>query len=405
MESAQIICQQLPAVRRSLRVAVVTESYPPEINGVAITTGHLVDGMRARGHEIQLIHPRCVDNHTTAEPMFRTMLQKGWSIPRTENLKMGLPAKQALARMWSLNRPDLVYVVTEGPLGWSALTAAVKLRIPVCSDFHTNFHSYSKHYGIGWLRKPVSGYLRRFHNKTHCTLVPTASLRDGLTGQGYLNVRLAGRGVDTRLFAPARRSDELRTQWGVTGNQTVALYVGRLNAEKNLSVAINAYLAMRAAEPDARLLMVGDGPERTALQAAHPEIIFAGVQTGEALAAHYASADVFLFPSTTETFGNVTLEALASGLAVVAYDYAAAAEHIHDGENGLLAEYDNERAFIRLATSLAGNPARIAALGSAARAASAQFDWEPLHDAFESTLREVIAQQQQPDLTDERLSA
>ena len=406
MESEKIIFQQLPETRRSLRIAIVTETYPPEINGVAITVQRMVEGLRARDHEIQLIRPRQGRNdHAVAEPRFEEVLRKGLSIPRSENLKMGLPAKQTLVRMWSLNRPDLVHIVTEGPLGWSALAAAIKLRIPCSSDFHTNFHNYSKHYGIGWLRKPISGYLRRFHNKANRTLVPTAAMRDDLESHGYLNLRVVPRGVDTRLFAPAKRSAELRRNWGVTPDQTVALYVGRLAPEKNLDTVINAYAAMRAAEPGVRLVLVGDGPERTALQARNREIIFAGMQTGEALAAHYASGDIFLFPSITETFGNVTVEALASGLAVAAFDYAAAAEFIRDGENGMLAEFNDNRLFVNLAVRLACDRKRMKALGKAARDTAEKLDWETVHDACEAALREVIAGQRPDKRSDNRMSA
>jgi len=317
---------------------------------------------------------------------------------------MGLPAKQALVRLWSLDRPDIVHIATEGPLGWSALAAALKLRIPCSSDFHTNFHNYSKHYGIGWLRKPIAGYLRRFHNKAQCTLVPTKSMRENLEEHGYLNLRVVPRGVDTRRFTPARRSEALRRSWGVSPEQTVALYVGRLAPEKNLDTIVCAYTAMHAADSSVRLVLVGDGPERQALQAQNRHIIFAGMQTGDALAEHFASGDVFLFPSTTETFGNVTVEALASGLAVIAYDYAAAAEFIRDGENGLLAEFDNARVFINHAIRLACERERVRALGKAARATAEKIDWETVHDAFETTLRDVISGIR-PDRAQNRLSA
>ena len=161
---------------------------------------------------------------------------------------------------------------------------------------------------------------------------------------------------------------------------------------------------MHAADNTVRLVLVGDGPERQALQAKNREIIFAGMQTGEALAEHFASGDVFLFPSTTETFGNVTVEALASGLAVIAYDYAAAAEFIRDGENGLLAEFDNSRVFINHAIRLACERPRAQALGRSARATADKIDWETVHDAFENTLRDVISGNR-PDRTQNRLSA
>ena len=406
MDSGQIICQQLPTARRTLRVAVVTETYPPEINGVAMTIGRMVAGLQQRQHQVQLIRPRQHREDNAANTHnFEEILQRGVAIPRYDSLKMGLPAKQALLRLWALQRPDVVHVVTEGPLGWSALAAAVKLRIPCCSDFHTNFQSYSKHYGIGWLKKPIVAYLRKFHNKASCTLVPTAAMLEDLERHGYLNLRVVARGVDTRLFNPAKRSAELRSQWGAKSDLPVALYVGRLAPEKNLSLVMRAYAAMKAAQPDLRLVLVGDGPERAALQAAHPECIFAGMQKGEELATYYASGDVFLFASITETFGNVTIEAMASGLAVVAYDYAAANEHIRNGQNGLVAEYDNAEEFVARAASLAAKPARMTSLRTRARETAERIDWEAVHNEFESALVDAIVQHEHKTETEMRLSA
>jgi len=395
LADAEIICQQLPAASKSLRVAVVTETYPPEINGVAITISRMVTGLQQRQHQVQLIRPRQsrFDNAAT-EPSFEEVLQRGVSIPRYDSLKLGLPAKQALLRLWAIKRPDIVHIVTEGPLGWSALAAAFKLRLPCSSDFHTNFHSYSKHYGIGWLKKPIAAYLRKFHNKASCTLVPTRSMFEELERHGYLNLRVVARGVDTRLFHPDKRSAALREQWGVQPRQPVAIYVGRLAPEKNLPVILEAYAAMRAAQPDTRLVLVGDGPERAALQAANPDFVFAGMRSGEDLAAHYASGDIFLFASITETFGNVTVEAMASGLAVVAYDYAAAAEHIKHGRNGVLANFDDANGFINLAANLVGDAQRISHFGGAARATAECIDWENVYDEFEEAMQDVIATQE-----------
>jgi glycosyltransferase involved in cell wall biosynthesis len=392
MDSGQIICQQLPTTRRTLRVAVVTETYPPEINGVAMTIGRMVAGLQQRQHQVQLIRPRQHRQENAANsPGFEEILQRGVAIPRYDSLKMGLPAKQALLRLWALQRPDVVHIVTEGPLGWSALVAAGKLKIPCSSDFHTNFHNYSKHYGIGWLKKPIVAYLRKFHNKASCTLVPTAAMLEELKAHGYLDLRVVARGVDTQLFSPDKRSAALRQQWGVKPDQPVAVYVGRLAPEKNLPLTLEAYAAMKKTRVDTRLVLVGDGPERAALQAAHPDVIFAGMRKGEELAAHYASGDIFLFPSLTETFGNVTVEAMASGLAVIAYDYAAAAEHIRHGKNGLVAKLDNAGAFTSLAANLVGDATRISALGRGARETAMRIDWEEVHDEFESVLLDVIA--------------
>lgn len=168
------------------------------------------------------------------------------------------------------------------------------------------------------------------------------------------------------------------------------LYVGRLAAEKNLPLLLRAFAAIRTRNPKATLVLVGDGPERGALQAQSPRHVFAGMRTGEDLAAHYACGDLFLFPSVTETYGNVVLEAMASGLAVVAYNYAAAREHLRHGENGLLAEFDDAEGFVRCCLEPANDPQRAAALGAAARRTAESLTWDRIHDALEDVLREVI---------------
>lgn len=387
MDTCEIVLQQFTPARARMRISVVTETYPPEINGVAMTISRMIAGLQAREHQVQLIRPRQdVLEQPAREPAFEEVLQRGLAIPRYASLKLGLPARQALLRLWALRRPDIVHVVTEGPLGWSALAAASKLRIPCSSDFHTNFHAYSRHYGVRWLKKPIIAYLRRFHNEANCTLVPTQAMLEELAAHGYENLRVVARGVDTRLFNPDKRSPDLRGQWGAEARDPVALYVGRIAPEKNMPVVLQAYHRMRSACPRAQLVIVGDGPDRRALQRDHPEVRFAGMRTGEDLATHYASADVFLFPSVTETFGNVTVEAMASGLAVIAFDYAAAHEHIRHGVNGLCADTGNAGQFAALARDLASDAERIAALGRQARETAARIDWETVHDEFERVL-------------------
>jgi glycosyltransferase involved in cell wall biosynthesis len=387
MDAADFTCQTLSPQRPQLRIAVVTETYPPEVNGVAMTLGRLVNGLQVRNHQIQLIRPRQhADDVAQPTATLTEHLQRGIPLPRYEGLKIGLPAKAALTKLWTKHRPDVVQIATEGPLGWSALSAANKLRLPVASDFHTNFHSYSSHYGFGILRRAIVAYLRKFHNKAAVTLVPTEGIRRELKGYGYDNIEIIGRGVDTQLFHPARRDLALRAGWGVGDNDPVALYVGRLAAEKNLALVFRAFDAMREAQPATRLVLVGDGPERASWQAKRPDVIFCGTQIGEALAAHYASGDVFLFPSLTETWGNVTIEAMASGLAVIAYDCAAAEEVIRHGENGLKAAPEDETGFIQQATTLAPDLAQQRRLGHAAAARAAQLSWDAIIDSFEHVL-------------------
>ncbi|MFA6311140.1 MAG: glycosyltransferase family 1 protein [Sterolibacterium sp.] len=384
----------------SLRIAVVTETYPPEINGVAMTLSRMVDGLLRRGHQLQLVRPRQSREEVAGKPGsgggLDEVLLTGLPIPGYPGLKFGLPAKALLTRLWKSRRPDLVHVVTEGPLGWSAIAAARKLRLPVTSDFHTNFHSYCRHYNFGWLTSPLSAYLRKLHNRSHATLVPTRSLARELAGEGYKNVAVVSRGVDTELFNPPRRSAALRATWGVQPQTLVVIYVGRLAAEKNLPVVVDAFAAIRKVRPDAKLLFVGDGPMRGKLQASCPAAIFAGMRTGADLAAHYASADLFLFASLTETFGNVTSEALASGLGVLAYNCAGAADLIVDGDNGRTVAPGDAPAFVSAALALAGDQEELRRLRGRSAAGVARLDWEMIHDSFARTLAEVVAAHERP---------
>jgi len=399
-----IVVEHMAPARRSLRIAVVTETYPPEVNGVALTLQRVVEGLRALQHDIQLIRPRQAEGDL-ARRMDRLdeILVRGVPIPRYPEMKMGMPANKALVQLWSRQRPDLVYIATEGPLGWSALQIARKLKLPACSDFRTNFHVYSRHYGIGWLYRPIMGYLRKFHNRTAFTMVPSESLRQQLRGQGFERLVLVTRGVDTEQFSPARRSDALRAQWGAAPDTPVVLFVGRLAAEKNLDALGNAFRAMREQNADTRLVVVGEGPAAQQLAAAVPDAIFAGTRRGEELGAYYASSDIFVFPSMTETFGNVTLEAMASGLAVLAYDYASAGQMIHSGSNGMLAPLGDEEAFVRMARELvAGGRDAARQMGRQARESTGEAGWDHIVAQVEQVLYATLATGEAPRAADAR---
>lgn len=370
-----------------LNIDFVTETFPPEVNGVAMTVGRLVEGLRQRGHAVKVVRPRQGRGDGGGE---HEIAVAGLPLPGYPGLRLGLPAGNHLRRRWKHSRPDLVHVVTEGPLGWSAVNAARRLGIPVTSGFHTNFDRYSVHYGLGWLRPAVAAYLRSLHRRTRATLVPTESLAADLAGEGIPGVRVVGRGVDTVLFDPARRSPALRGEWGVPDNGLVCLYVGRLAPEKNLDLVRRAFAAIQALRPEARMVWVGDGPSRVMLGAEHPDHRFAGMRIGDDLAAHYASADLFLFPSLTETYGNVVAEAMASGLPVLAYRSAAAAELIVDGVCGSTVAPGDEAAYLNAARRLVSAPAGVlAGIGKAARAAIVPRSWESVVARFEHVAREA----------------
>jgi len=371
----------------SLAIAFVTETYPPEVNGVAMTVGRLVEGLRQRGHQVGIVRPRQYPEDVGESG---DLTVRGVPLPGYPGLRFGLPAGARLRRHWQACPPDLVHVVTEGPLGWSAVNAARRLGIPVTSGFHTNFDRYSAHYGAGWLRPAIGAYLRALHRRTAATLVPTAALAAELAGEGIPGVRIVGRGIDTRLFDPARRSAALREHWQCRPETLVCLHVGRMAPEKNLPLVSRTFAALRAVRPDARMVWVGDGPARRELELQHPDHVFAGMQVGEELATHYASADLFLFSSLTETYGNVVPEAMASGLPVLAYRSAAAAELIVDGINGRTVLPGDETAFLRAARDLAADDDVRRDAAAAARQAVLPLAWGGVVQQLETVMFEAL---------------
>lgn len=378
-------------MNKSLRISLVSETWAPEVNGVAMTMAKLANGLRARGHLVHVVRPR-QKGETGANP--DETLVRGLPLPGYNGLQFGMPAERTLHRLWQEARPDVVHAVTEGPLGWSALRAAHELDIPVTSSYHTHFDGYTKHYGVRLAGPLISAWLRRFHRRTLATLAPTAALVDKLTRAQVPGAHVLGRGVDTALFTPQRRSESLRAEWGAKPEDLVVLNVGRLAPEKNLKLATRAFAAIAAEFPRARMVWVGDGPARAGLERRHPQHIFTGTRQGEALAACYASADLFLFPSLTETYGNVVPEAMASGLAVLAYHDAAAAELIVDGENGLTVAPGAAEAFIAAALRLAKDADLRQRCREAARHRVEPIGWDTVIGKFEDVLRSAANQTQ-----------
>jgi len=370
-----------------MRYAIVTETYPPEVNGVALTVQGLEAGLRSRGHTVQVVRPRQTVDAANSDD---TLLVRGASLPRYPGLRFGLPATQRLTRHWQEQRPDAIYIATEGPLGWSAMRAARRLGIPVASGFHTRFDEYLPEYGAAWLQGAALRWMRRFHNQAGATLVPTDELRLFLQDSGFERVRLLARAVDSLQFDPRHRDPALREEWGIDGHGFTAIYVGRIAGEKNLPLAVQAFRRIQQVRPKARFVWVGDGPMRERLQRENPDFIFCGIQRGDALSRHFASGDLFLFPSRSETFGNVTLEAMASGVATVAFDYGAARQYLRHGITG--AAVDTDAAFIDSAVRLAEDDALRQGMGVAASAAMKLLQPDRVVADFDATLQSLIGQ-------------
>ena len=348
-----------------MRYAIVSETYPPEVNGVALTVWAKEQGLRNRGHEVEVIRPR----QPGQSALKHELLTRSAQIPRYPGMRFGFPAHRALRKRWTEHRPDAIYIATEGPLGWSALRTAVRLGIPVASGFHTRFDEYTRDYGVGFLQPATLNWMRSFHNRSDATLVPTCELSDFLRANHFSDVYHLPRAVDTARFDPARRSQALRDSWGVPAGGLAAIYLGRIAAEKNLPLAVRAFRELQRQRPDAKFVWVGEGPELAAIRDANPDFVFCGLRRDEDLAAHFASADLFIFPSHSETFGNVTLESMASGVATVAFRYGAAREHIMDGASGITIAGSNDDAFVQAVCRLGTEDALRNALGEGGREA------------------------------------
>jgi UDP-2,3-diacylglucosamine pyrophosphatase LpxH/glycosyltransferase involved in cell wall biosynthesis len=323
-----------------MHIEIVTDTFVPDVNGVAMTLGKLTDGLRGLGHRVRVIRTGDTGGSTDeiAAASFR--------MPGYPQVRVGVPKPFELRSRWLEQRPDVIYIATEGLLGKSALKTADLLGIPAATGFHTNFHQYVGRYLASGFERVAMGYLRDFHRRARCTFTPSPEVAQALKSEGIGTVHVLGRGVDSDHFHPSKRCADLRTSWGASDTTPVAVIVGRVAAEKNLELGIAAFRRMREQRPDLRCLVIGDGPLRQRLEQEHPWIRFTGALHGDDLARHYASCDILLFPSETETFGNVLLEGMASGLVTVSYDYAAADRHVRCGHNGFKAATGNAIEFV-----------------------------------------------------------
>ena len=331
-----------------MRVTLVTETYFPQVNGVSRTLGELVRVLEESGDDVQLIHP----DYGWAVDRDRVFAVRSIVLPFYKELHLPLPPFGAVHRAIESFRPDVVHIATEATLGWSVLRRALQRRIPVVSSFHTNFDQYSGYYGVSWARAAIWRYLRWFHNCTRETFVPSATTINELGRLGFQRLVLWKRGVDSSMFRPGRPGRrEIRRALGWAPEDIVITYVSRIASEKNVDYLADALAVVADRRPEVRVLWVGDGPARPALEQrigsfAH----FAGYREREDLADHYAASDIFAFSSLTETFGNVVLEAMSSGLPVVALRAGGVAESVQSGTTGILIDPSQPPA--RFASSL-----------------------------------------------------
>lgn len=359
---------------QGMRIALFTGAYNHIADGVSRTLNRLVDHLELEGASVRVYAP------TIPDPPVK---HRGTLVPVPSVSAPGRPEYRVSlglsgdARL-DLTRfaPHLFHIATPDMLGVAALLAAVRSGTPVVASYHTHFASYLDYYRLGVLKPITWSYLRWFYRHCRQIYVPTYSMMEVLRQKGISeNLMLWPRGVDSVMFTPGRRSVEWRQRFGVGDDDVVVAFVSRLVTEKGLDVLIDVINGLKTRGIAHRSLIVGDGPERGRLDRALSDAILTGHLEGEELATAYASSDVFLFPSETETFGNVTLEALASGLPAVVANATGSNSLVENGVTGFLATPRDSGEFLEKTLSLVEEAALRQRMSAAARQTAKSYDW------------------------------
>jgi len=388
-------------------VALFTGNYNLVADGVSYTLHRLVEYLQTRGVEVIILSPYSPDPSLQGPGTLVPV--RSLEIPGRSEYRVALwPSPRARRRLRRFD-PELIHVATPDLLGTSALRFGRRWDLPVVATYHTHFPRYLQYYHLGWLEGLLNRYLRWFYRQCDVVCAPTDPIRDALAGIGIDGpLRIWGRGVDTDRFHPRWRSADWRSGWEIGPDEIVIVFVGRLVREKGPEVFADVIEALRKQGRPVRGLIVGEGPLRPYLERRLPETIFTGHLEGEALSGAYASSDIFLFPSDSEAFGNVIVEAMASGLAIVAADQSGSSAHLEHGRTGLLAPPRDADAFVRHTIRLLEEPSQRRRLGRAARKqAEESYDWETTlarmeryyEHAFMGTPKQVSGLSTRPERT------
>ena len=367
----------MPDARGPLRIALFTGNYHHVEDGVSRTLNRLVRYLLADGHQVLIVGPTVTD--PPMEHAGTLLAVPSVSIPTRPEYQFtrGFPdeAKWRMAHF----QPDVVHLATPDRLGFAALNWATHEGLPVVASYHTHFPSYLDYYYAGVLEPLIWRLARRFYNRVAEVLVPTPSMAEVLREHGITApIDLWPRGVKTDRFTPEARSAAWREARGFAPDDVVVTFVSRLVKEKSLDVYAGAVKRLQASGAGVRALVVGSGPEREAMEAEMPRAVFTGHLGHGEIETAYASSDVFLFPSETETFGNVTLEAMACGLPAVCADAVGSSSLVVHGTTGLLCPPRNVDAFAEATGRLAADPALRQRMGAAARERALTYDWDAI---------------------------
>ncbi len=373
-----------------LRISIVSETWFPQINGVSHTLDKLVEHCCSHGDELQLIVPRYGREGVQHAGARKTAL-RGFPLPCYPEVMLPLASPGRLRRELHRFAPQLVHIATEGTLGLAALRAAGQLGLPVVSSYHTNFPRYLEGYRLGRLEPLAWRYLRWFHNRTRMTLCPTPSIQNLLEARGFRRLALWSRGVDSGFFHPQNRDAGLRRSLGFLPRETVIVYLGRLAAEKNLEMLFDAFRRVPA-EAACRLLIIGDGPLGEGLrEKADPRCVFVGYRRGRELARMLAVGDLLVFPSLTDTFGNVMLEGMASGLPVLGFRVPGPQDVIADGRTGRIVDSATADCLAQAIFELAADRNKLISMGGQARAFAENQSWYRIMEEVREKYRHHLA--------------
>jgi glycosyltransferase involved in cell wall biosynthesis len=392
IKSAAIARSAVASSPAPLRVALFSGNYNYVMDGPVRALNKLVAHLEARGHQALIFAPTAKE--AALEHAGELISVPSVALPGSRSeYRFGFGLDAAAQRRLSLFAPTIVHVAAPDWLGFTALNYARRRGLPAVASFHTRFDTYPRYYGMAWLEKHVTSYLRYFYGRCERVYAPSQSMVDELTRDGIgRDIRLWARGVDHCQFNPERRDLHWREELGVSGDDILVAFVGRIVREKGIDVFASALKAARAEIPKIRGLIVGDGPDRERFNALLPDDHFIGYQQGEALARAYASADIFFNPSVTETFGNVTLEAMASGLPCVCAAASGSRSLVDDGVTGkLIADAKDARGFADAIQSLAGDQAHRMHMAENARAKSVSFQWDVILDRLITDYQDVVS--------------
>lgn len=371
----------------SLRIAFFSPSMRYGQDGVSRVLYKVSEKLRERNVEhifFTAVLPAPAEQHV---PMYKV---PSVVVPFYKDYRLSVGADIKVASVLAEFKPDILAVNSPCSLGWAAVYNARFHRRPIVAHYHTHFISYAHYYKVDILTQLGWQYMKSFYNSVHATYVPSQPIMTELANHGIRRLQLLPHGVDTDVFSPRNASGEWKSTLGLQG-KTVLLYVGRLVWEKDLGLLAAAYALLRKQMDDVALVLVGEGPIRHELEHLMPDAIFLGYREGVELARCYASADIFVFPSTTETFGMVTLEAMASGLPPVCADRGGAADIIKDGVTGSLAEPGNAQRFADSCLQLIRHPAHRQKMAHAASNYALQQNWDAIVSRMLDGYARVVA--------------